>query len=70
MALSAVTGTTPSTVTAYFSDTYAGSPIANPAPYNATILVYQTDIPNDRFRYVDVTVLVAGGQVYLPLLIK
>jgi len=68
--LSAYTGTTPSTLTVAYSDTHAGSPIFEAGAHKATILVWQDDLPTDRFRYADVLVLVAAKMVYLPVILK
>jgi len=70
MSLSSYTGTTPATVTVTFSDTVAGSPIFAEDIYQATILVWQTDLPDDRFRYSDVTVIVGVGNIYLPIILS
>ena len=70
MSLSDDTGTTPTTVTVTFSDTNVGSPLYDPGLYQATILVWQDDIPEDRFRFIDVTVLVSKEKYYIPLLRK
>jgi len=68
--LESYSGTTPATVTVSFSDTYAGSPVFEPGAYQATILVWQTDIADDRFRFADVTLIVGIDNIYLPLLLK
>jgi hypothetical protein len=68
--LSQDTGTTPATVTVTFSDTNFGSPLHDPQIYQATILVWQNEIPDDRFRFVDVAVLVSRSKVYVPLIRK
>jgi hypothetical protein len=34
------------------------------------ILVWQTDLPDDRFRVSDVTIIVGVQQTYLPVIIK
>ncbi|RME49788.1 MAG: VCBS repeat-containing protein [Caldilineae bacterium] len=68
--LSAYTGTTPSTLTVTYSGTYAGSLLFEAGAHKATILVWQTDLPSDRFRYADVVVLVAARMLYLPVILK
>ena len=70
LALSAYTGTTPSTVTLTFSDTNVGSPVRDNGIYQAMILVWQTDLPDDRFRYTDVTLIVGVDRLYLPLILS
>ena len=70
MILSAYTGTTPATVTVSFSSTHAGSPLHEEKAYQAMILVWQTDLPDDRFRVSDVTIWVGVQQTYLPVVIR
>ena len=70
MTLSAYTGTTPATVTVSFSNTHPGSPLHEEKAYQAMILVWQTDLPDDRFRVSDVTIIVGVQQTYLPVIIK
>ncbi len=72
IALSAYSGTTPATVTVSFSNTNAGSPIFEKGIYQAIILVWQTDLPDDRFRFTDVTLTVVQEQakLYVPLVLK
>jgi hypothetical protein len=41
-----------------------------PGAYKAMILIWQLDLPDDRFRYVDVSVFVGSTQVYMPLVLK
>ncbi len=70
MTLSAFTGTTPSTITAIFSNTHHGSPLLETKKLHAMIIFIQKDIPNDRFRYIDVTVVVLSDKIYIPIVIK
>lgn len=66
------TGTTPSTITVAFSDTFAASPLFDEGLHKATILIYRESglPPEDRFRYVDVFIMVNGTSLYLPLVLK
>ena len=70
LALSSYQGTTPSTVTVTFSNTHAGSPLHTEASYKATIIILQNDLPDDRVRLVDVSVIVGIETTYLPLVLK
>lgn len=63
LALSDYTGVTPATVTVSFSNTTEGA-------HRAMILVWQYDLPDDRFRFSDVTYIVGGERVYLPLVLR
>ncbi len=67
--LNAFTGTTPSTITTVFSDTYPGSPLFNTGAYKASILILRQDNQED-VQWIDVTVLVGGTKIYLPLIMK
>ncbi len=72
ISLSQYTGTTPSTITVAFSDTFATSPLFDEGLHKATILIYRESglPPEDRFRYVDVSIMVNGTSLYLPLVLK
>jgi hypothetical protein len=70
MTLSSDTGTTPATVTVTFTDTNVGSALYDPGLYEATILVWTTDIPDDRFRFIDVSVHVSREKLYIPFIRK
>ena len=68
--LSAYTGTTPATVTLTFSDTTVGSPVYEEKNYQAMVLVWQNQLSDDRFRYVDVSLTVGVDYIYLPMVTK
>ncbi len=72
ISLSQYTGTTPSTITVAFSDTFATSPLFDEGLHKATILIYrESGLPTeDRFRYVDVSIIVNGTSLYLPMVLK
>ncbi len=72
ISLSQYTGTTPSTITLAFSNTFAASPLFEEGLHKATILIYRESglPPADRFRYIDVFIMVNGRSMYLPLVLK
>ncbi len=78
MALDAYHGQTPYTATVTFSDTTAinpnsgsGSLMLHDGANRAMILVWQNDVSSeDRFKSLDVTVLVNGTQLYMPLILR
>lgn len=64
-----LSGTTPSTITVTFSNTNYGSPIHETGAYKASILIVRKDLLG-QYSSVDVMVLVAGTEIYIPLVEK
>lgn len=64
-----LSGTTPSTITVTFPDTFPGSPIHETGAYKASILIIRKDLLG-QYSSVDVMVLVAGTEIYIPLVEK
>lgn len=70
LSLSTYSGNTTADVTVAFSNTNVGSPVHDEGTYKATIIVVQNDLPEDRVRLSDVTLIVGVELVYLPLVIR
>ncbi len=70
--LSAYAGTTPSTITTVFSNTFPGSPLFDTGLHQATILFYREAgvPPEERFRYADVYINVSRQKIYLPVIMR
>lgn len=63
-----ITGTTPSTITVAFSNTYPGSPLYEKGAHKAAIFIARSDLT--EIYAIDVLVLVDPNKVYLPLIRK